>query len=38
VASTLKLSRNGAACRVFTFTLVGFMVRLDDFASKPQNG
>jgi len=25
VANTLKLHRNGAACRVFMFTLVGFI-------------
>jgi hypothetical protein len=29
VANTLGLFRNGAACRVFTFTLVGFIDWLD---------
>src|SRR5205823_6384131 len=29
VANTLKLHRNGAACCVFTFTLVGFIDWLD---------
>jgi hypothetical protein len=30
VANTLNLCRHGAACRVFAFTLVGFIDWLDD--------
>jgi len=30
VANTLKLFRNGAACRVSSFTLVGFIDWLDE--------
>src|SRR5438477_1897068 len=33
VANTLKSQRNGAACRVFAFTLVGFIGWLDGSVS-----
>jgi hypothetical protein len=42
VANTLDLFRNGAACRVFLFTLVGFIDWLDTvfsiFRSSLSNG